>query len=99
MTMDIITLIFSAAAALLALLCFVTRSRQGATGQDMARLKDEIGSELRELRTEVVANVHSAIQTTAQLQAEAQKHVWRTGNTGSECESSIGQISGRESGI
>lgn len=81
MTMDIITLIFSAAAALLALLCFVTRSRQGATGQDMARLKDEIGSELRELRTEVVANVHSAIQTTAQLQAEAQKQATDAQNT------------------
>ena len=42
-------------------------------GQDIARLRDEISGELREVRTELVANVHSAIQTTAQLQAEAQK--------------------------
>ena len=81
MTTEIITLILSGAAALLALLCFLTRSRQGATGQDMARLKDELSAELRELRTEVVANVHSAIQTTAQLQAEAQKQASEAQNT------------------
>ena len=73
MTLDIITLALSGAAALLALLCFLARQKQAATGQDIARLRDEISGELREVRTELVANVHSAIQTTAQLQAEAQK--------------------------
>ena len=72
MTLDIITLALSGAAALLALLCFLARQKQAATGQDIARLRDEISGELREVRTELVANVHSAIQTTAKLQAEAQ---------------------------
>ena len=81
MTLDIITLALSGAAALLALLCFLARQKQAATGQDIARLRDEIGGELREVRTELVANVHSAIQTTAQLQAEAQKQASDAQNT------------------
>lgn len=81
MTLDIITLALSGAAALLALLCFLARQKQAATGQDIARLRDEISGELREVRTELVANVHSAIQTTAQLQAEAQKQASDAQNT------------------
>ena len=81
MTLDIITLVLSGAAALLALLCLLTRQKQAVTGQDIARLRDEIGGELREVRTELVANVHSAIQTTAQLQAEAQKQASDAQNT------------------
>ena len=81
MTWDIITLALSGAAALLALLCFLARQKQAATGQDIARLRDEISGELREVRTELVANVHSAIQTTAQLQAEAQKQASDAQNT------------------
>ncbi len=81
MTLDIITLALSGAAALLALLCFLARQKQAATGQDIARLRDEISGELREVRTELVANVHSAIQTTAKLQAEAQKQASDAQNT------------------
>ena len=47
MTLDIITLVLSGAAALLALLCLLTRQKQAVTGQDIARLRDEIGGELR----------------------------------------------------
>ena len=47
MTLDIITLALSGAAALLALLCFLARQKQAATGQDIARLRDEISGELR----------------------------------------------------
>ena len=43
MTLDIITLVLSGAAALLALLCLLTRQKQAVTGQDIARLRDEIG--------------------------------------------------------
>ena len=73
--MEYITLALAGAAAVLALAGLVLRPKQGATARDLQALSQEMQDELRALRTEVGGTIHGTMQTTAELQANAQRQV------------------------
>ena len=92
MTLEIMTLVLAALAAVLALLCLLMRPRQGATPADVAALKGEMQEELkdlraemgdgmRDLREEIGRVIHQTLQTTSELQTAAQKQVAEGQNT------------------
>lgn len=86
MTLEVITLVLAAAAALLGLLSFFTRPKQGAGPADVDKLRGELQEELRamrgelqdemrELRTELSRSLHQSMQTTSELQTSAQRQL------------------------
>ena len=78
---EYITLALAGAAAVLALVCVLTRPRQGATLRDLQNLSQELQEEMRALRTEVGGTIHGTLQSTAELQANAQRQVAEAQNT------------------
>ena len=78
---EYITLALAGAAAVLALVCVLTRPRQGATLRDLQNLSQELQEEMRALRTEVGGTIHGTLQSTAELQANAQWQVAEAQNT------------------
>ncbi|MEF9970620.1 MAG: DNA recombination protein RmuC [Ruthenibacterium sp.] len=73
--LQIITLALAAAAAILALLCFVFRAKQGITSAELSAFSQEMQEQLRALRTELSQNVAQTLQMSSELQISAQKQV------------------------
>ena len=66
--------------------CFVAdlrtyQPKQGATLRDLQNLSQELQEEMRALRTEVGGTIHGTLQSTAELQANAQRQVAEAQNT------------------
>ena len=78
---EYITLALAGIAAVLSLICVLIRPKQGATLRDLQNLSQELQEEMRALRTEVGGTIHGTLQSTAELQANAQRQVAEAQNT------------------
>ena len=78
---EYITLALAGIAAVLSLVCVLIRPKQGATLRDLQNLSQELQEEMRALRTEVGGTIHGTLQSTAELQANAQRQVAEAQNT------------------
>ena len=92
MTLEVITLVLAAAAALLGLLNVLARPKPGASAADVDKLRGDVQEELRamrgelqdemrEMRTELGETLHRSMQATSELQTTTQRQVADSQNT------------------
>ena len=78
--MEILSLILSALACVLLVVVLVTRPRTGQAQteqleEELAQFRAQMQDETRQLRSELSTSIHRAMQTSAELQASAQRQI------------------------
>ena len=84
--MEIVSLILSALACILLVIVLATRPRGGDEQQteqlmqELEQSRQQMQNELRQMRGELGNSIHRAMQTSAELQASAQRQISETQN-------------------
>lgn len=73
--LEIITLCLAAVAAVLSLASLLLRPKQGVTAAELNDVTQDLQNAMRELRTELSATLGQSLQTTSQLERDAQKQI------------------------